>query len=180
MCAHLADAVEIRQEIEADAPAIWSVQEQAFSEELVARVVDMVRASDSMVLSLVAVTGDQVVGHVLFSPITVESSPADSRWVALGPLGVLPDYQGRGIGSSLVREGLALCRVRGYDGVVLHGAPGYYARFGFVRASDHGLTNAFENLPEFQVTELRQGALEQVAGAVRFAPEFNAFALDED
>ena len=63
---------------------------------------------------------------------------------------------------------------------MLLGAPGYYARFGFVQASDHGLTCVFGDGPGFQVIELRQGALEQVAGAVRFAPEFDEFAPDEE
>ncbi len=172
--------VEIREETEADAPAIRSVEELAFGEDDESTVVEMLRASDSVVLSLVAVDADRVVGHVLFSPVTVERSAPDSRWVALGPIGVLPDHQGRGIGSRLVREGLDVCRSRGFDGVVLLGDPGYYARFGFVRASDHGLSCVYGDGPAFQVVELRQGALEQVAGTVRFAPEFDEFAPDEE
>ena len=180
MSAYVEDTVEIRQEAEADAPAIRHVEEQAFNEEDEARVTDMLRASGRMVLSLVAVTAGQVVGHVLFSPVTVESSPADPRWVALGPIGVLPDYQGRGIGSRLVREGLDICRSRGCDGAVLLGAPDYYARFGFVPARDYGLTCVYGDGPAFQVIELRQGALEQVTGTVGFAPEFGDFVLDDD
>ena len=174
------DVLEIREEIEGDAPAIWHVQEQAFEEKDEARVVDMLRASGSVVLSLVAVAAGRVVGHVLFSPVTVESSPADSRWVALGPIGVLPDNQGSGIGSRLVREGLDICRLRGCDGAVLLGDPAYYGRFGFVPASDYGLTSVYGGGPAFQAIELRQGALGQVTGVVRFAPEFDEFAPDEE
>ena len=180
MSGPMMETIEIRQESEGDAPAIRSVQEQAFSEEDEAQVVDMLRASDSIVLSLVAVAGGRVVGHVLFSPVTVGSSPADSRWVALGPIGVLPDHQGRGIGSRLVREGLAQCQLQGCDGVVLLGAPAYYGRFGFVPASDYGLTDPYGGGAAFQAIELRQGALEQITGTVRFAPEFDAFAPDEE
>ena len=175
----LVETIEVRQESGGDAAAIRSVQEQAFNEEDEAKVVDMLRASDSIVLSLVAVAAGQVVGHVLFSPVTVGSSPPGSRWVALGPIGVLPDHQGRGIGSRLVREGLAQCRLQGCDGVVLLGDPAYYGRFGFVPASDYGLTDPYGGGPAFQAIGLRQGALEQVTGAVRFAPEFDAFAPDE-
>ncbi|MDE2838729.1 MAG: N-acetyltransferase [Chloroflexota bacterium] len=172
--------VEIREEREGDAPGIRNVEQRAFGEEDEAKIVDMLRASDSVVLSLVAVDGGEVVGHVLFSPVTVESSPEDARWAALGPIGVLPDRQGGGIGSRLVREGLDLCRSRGWDGVVLLGDPGYYGRFGFVPAGDHGLTDPYGGGPAFQAIELRQGALERVAGAVRFAPEFDQFAPGEE
>ena len=140
----------------------------------------MLRASGRATLSLVAVLDGQVVGHVLFSPVTMEHSPPDSRWVALGPIGVLPPFQDRGVGSRLVREGLDVCRSQGCDGVVLMGEPGYYERFGFVRASDHGLTCVYGDGPAFQVTALRGGALEQAAGTVRFAPEFDEFAPDEE
>lgn len=174
------DAVEIRREVEADIPAIRTVQEQAFSGEDEARIVDMLRASNSVELSLVAVAAGRVVGHVLFSPVTIERSGAGSRWVALGPIGVLPDHQNRGIGSRLVREGLETCRSQGCGGVVLLGAPGYYGRFGFLRASDHGLTCVYGDGPEFQAVELREGALARVEGAVRFAPEFDEFAPDEE
>ncbi len=174
------ETIEIREETESDAPAIRTVEELAFGEDDEATVVEMLRASNSVVLSLVAVAAGQVVGHVLFSPVTVEHSAPDSRWVALGPIGVLPDHQGRGIGSRLVREGLAQCQLQGCDGVVLLGDPGYYRRFGFVPAGDYGLTDPYGGGPAFQVIELRQGALEQITGAVRFAPEFDAFAPDEE
>ena len=179
MSGPILEAVRVRLETEGDAPAIWYVEEQAFGEEDEARVVDMLRASDSIVLSLVAESAGRVVGHVLFSPVTLGSSPADSRWVALGPIGVLPECQGRGIGSRLVREGLDICRSQGCDGVVLLGDPAYYERFGFLPAGDHGLTDPYGGGSAFQVIELRQGALEKVSGAVTFAPEFDAFAPDE-
>ena len=172
--------MEIREETETDASAIRSVEELAFGEDDEATIVEMLRASGRVTLSLVAVDAGEVVGHVLFSPVTVERSAPDSRWVALGPIGVLPDHQGRGIGSRLVRDGLAECRSRGCDGVVLLGDPGYYARFGFVPASDHGLTCVYGDGPAFQAIALREGALEQVAGTVSFAPEFDEFAPDEE
>ena len=120
-----AKTVEIREESGGDALAIRSVHEQAFGGGIEPRLVDMLREADRVTLSLVAVISDQVVGHVLFSPVTIEPPPGDTRWAALGPIGVVPDYQGRGIGSQLVIEGFAGCRSRGYDGVVLLGAPEY-------------------------------------------------------
>jgi len=134
----------------------------------------MLRDADRAILSLVAIAGDRIVGHVLFAPVTVEPHPGESKWAALGPIGVLPGFQGQGVGSRLVREGLAGCRSRGCGAVVLLGAPGYYSRFGFVRASDFGLTSEFGAGPEFQAVALTRGALSKGGEPrlVHFAPEF--------
>ncbi len=169
-----AGTVRIREAGRDDAPAIRRVHSQAFEGDSEARLVDMLRDADRVFLSLVAVVENRVVGHVLFSPVTVEPLPGESRWAALGPIGVLPGFQGQGIGSRLVREGLAGCRSRRCDVAVLLGAPRYYSRFGFVRASDFGLTSEFGAGPEFQAVELAKCALSGSAETrlVRFAPEF--------
>ena len=168
------EPVRIRREEQDDSQAIRHVHSQAFDGNIEARLVDMLRDAGHVVLSLVAIAGDRIVGHVLFSPMTVEPHPGESRWAALGPIGVLPGHQGQGIGSRLVREGLAGCRARGFEAVVLLGAPGYYSRFGFVRASDFGLTSEYGSGPEFQAVELTKGALSASGETrlVRFAPEF--------
>lgn len=171
------DTVELRRE--AEVPAIRHAEEQAFNEDDEARVVEMLSASGRATLSLVALVDGQVVGHVLFSPLTVEDTPVDLRWVALGPIGVLPRFQGRGIGSRLVRGELDGCRSQCFDGIVLVGDPGYYGRFGFVPTGDHGLTCVYGDGPAFQLEELREGALERVSGMVRLSPEFDEFARDE-
>ncbi len=164
--------MEIRPESPGDAPAIRSVHEQAFGGPYESTVVEMLREADRAFLSLVAVAAGDVVGHVMFSPVTVEPPSADMRWTALGPIGVLPAHQGRGIGSRLVREGLYRCRSMGCDGVALLGEPGFYSRFGFVQASKWGMTSEFGNGPAFQAIALRQGALEECEGMMLFAPEF--------
>lgn len=163
--------MEIHEEEPGDIPAIRSVHGQAFGSQHEPRLVDMLRDAGRVVLSLVAVAADQVVGHVYFTSVIVEP-PSDSRWVALGPIGVLPDYQGQGIGSQLVREGLRGCLSMCCAGVVLLGAPGYYSRFGFVRAGEHGLASEFGGGSAFQAVELRKGALRETGGVVLFAPEF--------
>lgn len=166
--------VAIRQEYPHDAQAIRHVHNRAFGGDIEPRLVEMLRDADRVILSLVATAGERVVGHVLFSGVAVEPPAGESRWAALGPIGVLPGYQGQGIGSKLVSEGLAGCRSRGCDAVVLLGAPGYYSRFGFVRASDLGLTSEFGAGPAFQAVELKRGALNKGGATrlVRFAPEF--------
>ena len=162
----------IRKEKRNDAPAIRHIHKQAFGGDIEWRLVEMLRDADRAVLSLVAEAESRVVGHVLFSPATVEPHPGELRWAALGPIGVLPGCQRQGIGSRLVREGLRGCRSRGYDGVVLLGAPEYYSRFGFVRASEHGLISEFGGGPEFQAVELQDDALGKVGGLILYPPEF--------
>ena len=166
--------MRIREEEQDDSPAIRHVHSQAFNGDIELRLVDMLRDSGRVILSLVAEVEDRVVGHVLFSPVIVEPRPRESRWAALGPIGVPPDYQRQVIGSQLVRQGLAGCRSRSCDTVVLLGAPQYYSRFGFVRASDFGLTSEFGSGPEFQAIELTGGTLRKGGGPrlVRYAPEF--------
>ena len=88
-------------------------------------------------------------------------------------MSVLPEFQNRGIGSRLVREGLAACQEAGYDIVVVLGHVGYYPRFGFAQAKDFGLDSEYEATDAFMVLELTKGALAAVSGLVRFAPEFN-------
>ncbi len=162
----------IRDEDQGDVLAIHNIHERAFGGRYEPRLVEMLRNAGRVTLSLVAVVEDRIVGHVLFSPVTFDPPLANHRWLALGPIGVLPEYQGRGIGSQLVWRGLDECRSEGCDGVVLLGSPRYYSRFGFVQASHHGLSSEFGSGAAFQATELRQGALEEIQGKVLYPPEF--------
>jgi putative acetyltransferase len=113
-----------------------------------------------------------VVGHILFSPVNVAIAPENFRGVGLGPMSVLPEFQNRGIGSSLVREGLEACRRLGYDAVVVLGHTKFYPRFGFTTAKDHGLDNEYNASDAFMVMELKSGVLEGIKGLVKYAPEF--------
>jgi putative acetyltransferase len=165
--------IEIRPERPDDVAAIRDVNERAFGTSTEARLVDQLRAANKAVISLVALHGDQLVGHVLFSPVTITNAPQSFRGVGLAPMSVLPEFQNQGIGSRLVRDGLVACRDAGYDVVVVLGHVGYYPRFGFARAQDYGLENEYDAADAFMVLELRKGALEGVGGLVKFAPEFH-------
>jgi putative acetyltransferase len=123
------------------------------------------------VASLVAIDDDTLAGHVLFSRVTIDGCDS-CRALGLAPVGVLQRLQRRGIGSSLIREGLTQCSSGGYDLVVLVGAPAYYGRFGFQRAKPFGLDNEYGVDEEFMVLELRRGSLKGARGLVRYAPEF--------
>jgi len=92
-------------------------------------IVNALRADQALTVSLVAEIEGNVVGHIAFSPIKINGQ--DSLWFVLGPVGVLPEYQRRGIGQALVRDGLKAIRSLGAEGCVLVGDPAYYRRFGF-------------------------------------------------
>ncbi|MEW5687436.1 MAG: N-acetyltransferase [Pseudomonadota bacterium] len=132
--------MQIRPERPEDAAAIRALTDAAFqgmpfSDQTESRVIDALRAAGALTLSLVASEGDAVVGHVAFSPVVVNPEAGD--WYALGPVSVWPQRQGRGIGQTLIREGLRRLGAAGAGGCVLLGAPAYYRRFGF--ESDPGL-----------------------------------------
>ena len=126
--------MEIRPERPGDEAAIANVIEAAFAlaehrDGTEAQIVSRLRADGALTLSLVAVDDGTIVGHVAFSPVTIDG--ADLNWFGLGPVAVQPDQQGKGLGSSLISEGLDRLREIGASGCVLVGEPEYYGRFGF-------------------------------------------------
>jgi len=129
----------IRPERVADEDAIRAVETAAFGRDDEARIVDRLRASDAYIpgLSLVAEDGGAVVGHVIVSRGHAEPSGEPLLW--LGPIGVAPERQGQGIGSSLVEAALTGATELGGACMMLVGDPAYYSRFGFVRAEPLGL-----------------------------------------
>jgi putative acetyltransferase len=157
--------VSIRSERPGDAAAIRAVNE----------LVDALRDNDAPLLSFVAESEGQVVGHILFSPVTLHGDGAPFNAVGLGPLAVRPDRQGLGIGSRLVESGLEACRQAGYDAVFVLGHPTYYPRFGFVPTQPLGIRCEFDAPREaFMVIELREGAVAGRKGTVKYLPEFSA------
>ena len=126
--------MNIRDERPADAPTIHALTEAAFegrpfSDQTEARVVDALRAAGALTLSLVAVEGDHILGHIAFSPVTINGEAGD--WYGLGPVSVWPDHQRRGVGKALIGAGLDRLRARAAGGCVLLGNTAYYRRFGF-------------------------------------------------
>ena len=137
--------MEIRPEAEEDEASIGFIIKSAFAQHPFSnqrehQIVDALRHAGALRLSLVALTGDSVVGHVCFSPVRIGGK--DLRWVGLAPLAVLPSQQHRGIGTALVRAGLKQMRSLGVQGVTVLGNPDFYGRFGFVARRALRLTSA--------------------------------------
>src|SRR5262245_45200002 len=164
--------IEVRAEQPGDHRDIYAVHVSAFGREEEAKLVELLRDRKKVILSLVAVVEDRVVGHILFSPISISRSPEGFRALALAPLAVLPESQNRGVGSRLALAGLEACRGLKYDAVVVLGHPGYYPRFGFTRASEYGLDSEYNAPDAFMAMELRPDGLGGAAGLVKYAAEF--------
>jgi putative acetyltransferase len=170
---HLAMHV-IRPERPQDIPGIRDVNLKAFDTPLEANLVDGLRVQADPIVSLVAIDGDVVVGHILFAPVTLQSDP-NVRIMGLAPMAVSPDRQRHGIGSALVREGLDMCERLGAVAVVVLGHRDYYPRFGFVPASKFGLRSEYD-VPDdaFMALEVTPGALRNATGTVRYHALFAA------
>ncbi len=129
--------VIIRDETNDDVLEITAVTVEAFktlevSDQTEQFVIEALRRAGALNISLVADIGGRVVGHIAFSPVMLSDGTRD--WYGLGPVSVLPQFQRRGIGSSLIQEGLSRLKERGARGCCLVGHPEYYRRFGFDNA----------------------------------------------
>jgi putative acetyltransferase len=168
-----ASPIIVRAEAPADLVSIRRVVEIAFGGPLEADLVDALRAAGAMTLSLVAEVDGNVVGHIAFSPVTIDTEAGPFAAVGLAPMAVLPEHQRAGVGTRLAREGLDELRRLGHGAVVVLGHPEYYPRFGFERASRFGVRWENECPDEaFMALELRPGALAGRAGVLRYRPEF--------
>jgi len=164
---------QIREVLPGDEAAIVRVHAEAFGRAEEGEIARGLHARGDDCVSLAAVEDDEIVGHVLFSPVAVDGRSFPRTPMGLGPVGVLPEWQRSGVGIVLCRAGIEACRARGAPFLVVLGHPAYYPRFGFVPAMRFGLT--FGDMPprdSFMAMELVPGALGGVAGPVRYGPEF--------
>lgn len=167
-------SIIIKQEEEKDREAVFALNHVAFGQEDEALLVDRLRESPEFVpeLSLVAWLEGRLVGHILFTKIGI-GSKSFSGVLALAPMAVLPEHQQQGIGSELVKAGLAGARELHYEAVVVLGHPEYYPRFGFRPASSWGILCPFEVPDEaYLALELKPGALGQKEGVVAYSSAF--------
>jgi len=161
----------IRDEQPCDREQVRKVNEAAFGRSHEADLIDRLRVEGAVLLSLVAEFDGQIIGHILFSRMTVETAQGPVAAVSLAPMAVQPDHQGRKIGSQLVGRGLAQLRDRGERIVIVLGHQHYYPRFGFSSEKARYLASPFP--PEaFMALELSDGALTGIHGAVRYPSAF--------
>ena len=163
----------VRPERPGDEAVIRAINLAAFEGPTEADIVDRIRRAGVTQLSLVAESGNELVGHILFSEVTIDDDEAPVG-MGLAPMAVAPAHQNQGIGSALVRRGLELLRVDSWPFVVVLGHPAYYPRFGFMPASRYGIASEYGGVPDeaFMLLELSAGAFEGVSGIARYRPEF--------
>lgn len=144
-----ADLIRVRDERASDVSRIHSIQQAAFGRSAEAELVTLLRSEARPRISLVAEIREQVVDHVFFSPVEIETdSGVAPLATGLGPIGVDPDFQGRGVGAALIQAGLRHSLSVGWEAAFVLGNPAYYARFGFVPAAPLGFhyrSEAFES-----------------------------------
>lgn len=165
----------IRDERPADFPAVRVVYEQAFGRIHEAKLVEKLLMSSMALESLVAEDEGRIVGHILFSPVTIDSWCGTVEGMGLGPVAVLPEYQKQGVGSRLVNHGLSTLRAKSYPFVVVLGHPDYYPRFGFEPASWYRIKSQWDDVPDdaFLILIMDKKAMEGVSGTVKYREEFS-------
>jgi putative acetyltransferase len=162
----------IREEEPEDIDAIRIVNRLAFRQNNESELVDRLRRDGLVVCSLIAAVDAEIVGHILFSNLEVESPERRIAAVSLAPLAVRPERQRNSIGSLLVMKGLAMCQDRGKDAVIVLGHPHYYSRFGFSASLAKNLHSKYSG-PAWMALELRAGALVGITGTAQYPAAFD-------
>lgn len=164
---------QIRREEYKDIDQVRAILQATFPTDAESKLVDALRANGKAIVSLVAVHGEAVLGHILFNAVTT-SPPSGPKGIGLAPVAVRPDVQTQGIGSELIRGGLRLCQELGFDYCVVLGNPKYYRRFGFEKASDLGIGNEYGADEEFMLIKFLAC---EVSGVVKYMSEFAVFSV---
>jgi len=165
----------IRRETPADHSAVYALTKTAFAgmehaDGTEQDLVERLRTCDAFIpaLSLVSEKDDKIIGHVMFTKITIGGASA----LCLAPVSVLPGYQRQGVGAALIERGHEIAVGMGYGVCTLVGHPGYYPRFGYERASKYGITQPFPAPDECVMVKFLTAAGKRVTGAAAFPPEF--------
>ncbi len=167
--------VIVRKERPEDIEAIRAVNGKAFGQPQEGQLVDALRKNSGVLLSLVATLNSRVVGHILYSPVSISSDGEAVIGAGLGPMAVLPEYQRQGIGGNLIEAGNQKLREMDCPFVVVLAHPEYYPRFGFKAASGYDIRCEWD-VPEnvFMVLVRDQSKMKNISGAAKYRQEFSS------
>jgi putative acetyltransferase len=166
----------IRHETEADRDAIWDVNHQAFGGDAEADLVNALRDDGFAAVSLIAEVDGEVVGHIMFSTITIHTEKHAVESLSLAPMAVLPRFQRQGIGSALIEGGIEECRKLSYGSILVLGHPEFYSRFGFSSNLASSLICPFGHGEAWMALELVPESLKGVSGTVEYSTPFDVFS----
>jgi len=167
-------SIVIREEGPDDIAAVREVNRRAFGQEQESNIVDALRANGGALLSLVAIMDDRIVGHIIYSPVSVSDMV---NGTALGPMAVLPEHQRQGIGTRLVEAGNQKIKDAGHPFIIVVGHAEYYPRFGFRPASEYGVKCEWD-VPNvvFMVLVLDPAKMQGMSGLARYRHEFSTIS----
>jgi len=172
--------ITLRKETTDDHDAVRTLTVDAFAHSEFghngeAELIDTIRAASVNQLSLVACSDGEIVGHILFTPVTISTSLHDVHGMGLAPMSVAPQHQKTGIGSLLVTNGLERLLADACPFVVVLGHPDYYSRFGFQPAAPFDIFHGFSGIPQevFFIRSLSINTMKQMPdGRAYYLPEF--------
>jgi putative acetyltransferase len=165
-------AMQIRNEIPADHSSVHALNVAAFESPVEADLVEALRESADPLISLVAVEDEKLIGHILYSPVTLTGHP-ELKCMGLAPMAVSAEHQKTGVGTALITEGLKRCRDLGIEVVVVLGHPDYYPRFGFTPTVEYGINSEYDVPAEvFMLLELQPDSLAGKTGTACYHPVF--------
>ena len=167
--------IEVREEKKEDYDAVQIVNDRAFGTSEEGRIVHKLREVCPETLSLVAVSDKKIVGHIFFSPVTIDHEDTQIVGMGLAPMAVLPEFQNQGIGSLLVQEGLRRIKETECPFIIVCGHIHYYPRFGFERASKYGLKCQWDGVPDeaFMAIILNKSAMAGISGVAKYRSVFD-------
>ncbi|MFC2094365.1 GNAT family N-acetyltransferase [Bacteroidota bacterium] len=167
--------VKIREERIEDFEAVREINNNAFGQPEEGRIVDKIREACEEIISLVAVEGEKVLGHIFFSPAVINYNGKKIKGMGLAPMAVHPDYQNKGIGTLLVNEGIKKVKETGCLFIIVLGHDKYYPRFGFETASIYGIKPQWKGVPDeaFMIMILDKEKMTGVSGVATYRKEFD-------
>lgn len=152
--------------------AVLDLNRLAFKGDTESRLIRNLERDASIFASFVALDGDEVVGHILFSPLYLMIDGKRGDAVALGPMCVTPSRQNQGIGTQLVAHGIKEMKSAGQAAIIVLGHVGFYPRFGFRHDLAKNLSCTFNQYEAFMGLELVEGSLAGKPGTCRYAKAF--------